>query len=107
MKAFLTLFIACAFTGTFAQTLSFQECLDYAIKNSLSIEEGKIGVETQELAVQNAKRAFYPSLSANVGNNYSFGRTIDPFSNAFVNNSITSLSMGVGAGMTAIHDSAI
>lgn len=99
----MTLFIACVFTGTFAQTLSFQECLDYAIKNSLSIEEGKIGVETQELAVQNAKRAFYPSLSANVGNNYSFGRTIDPFSNAFVNNSITSLSMGVGAGMTVFN----
>lgn len=99
----MTLFICFVFIGASAQTLSFQECLDYAVKNSLSIEEGKLGIETQQLAVQNAKRAFYPSVSASVGNNYSFGRTIDPFSNAFVNNSITSLSMGVGAGITVFN----
>ena len=86
------------------QAWSLQRCLDHAFEHNIQIQLGQLGETSAAIGTQSAKGAFLPNLNGNVSHGYNFGRTIDPFTNQFVESSaIRSNSFGLSTGMVLFN----
>ena len=83
---------------------SLQRCLDHAFEHNIQIQLGQLGEVSAAISVQTATGAFLPNLNGNLSHGYNFGRTIDPFTNQFVESSaIRSNSFGLSTGMVLFN----
>ena len=93
-------YVLLSFLGIFfsAMSLSAQELLtlkratELVIENNLQIKQAQFTEAISEENLQQSKLALLPTLNANTGLNFNFGRSIDPLTNQFVNQAITSTS---------------
>lgn len=99
---FLTLLLMVAGTATLqAQNVwSLQKCIDYALENNIQIKQQELNTEYYRNQLEQARANRLPNLNAQVGNDYSFGRTLTFPENTYVNTNSISLSGGVGANFT-------
>ncbi|OIN57713.1 hypothetical protein BLX24_18380 [Arsenicibacter rosenii] len=86
-----------------AQPLSLQQCQDYAIRHSLVIRQGELQVETARLTQRQTERAVWPTLAGSMSEALNLGRTIDPFSNGFVQKTIHSGSVGLSSNWSLFN----
>ena len=83
---------------------SLQRCLDHAFEHNIQIQLGQLGETSAAIGTQTAKGAFLPNLNGSLSHGYNFGRTIDPFTNQFVESSaIRSNSFGLSTGMVLFN----
>jgi outer membrane protein len=82
------------FTGisvrTSAQTAEkwdLRRCVEYAMKNNISVRQADITARSSEIALKQSQLAQIPSLNYNISNGFSFGRTLDRTTNVFVSRS--------------------
>ena len=88
-----TLFAVTFTSNAFAQELekiTLQQAVTIALENNIQIKQAKLSESISEINLSEAKSALYPTLNGNSSLNFNNGRSIDPLSNQFVNNSITS-----------------
>ncbi|TAF33621.1 MAG: TolC family protein [Cytophagales bacterium] len=81
-------------------TWDLQTCIDYALKNNLQLQQNSLNIARAQSNLSAAKEAFYPNLNASSSLGSNFGRSIDPFTNTFVNKRIESVNTSIGANMT-------
>jgi len=101
----LVVMIASASQPVTAQNAwTLQRCLDHAFEHNLQIKLGELGETSATIGTQSARGAFLPNLNGNLSHGYNFGRTIDPFTNQFVESSaIRSNSFGLSTGMVLFN----
>ena len=85
------------------QKYSLQQCIEYAWSNNLDIKQSFLNNESSILDVTQSKANLLPTLNAAAGQNYQFGRTVDRFTNTFVNQSIRSNNISLNAGLTVFN----
>ena len=86
------------------QAWSLQRCLDHAFQHNLQIKLSELGETSAAIGTQSARGAFLPNLNGNMSHGYNFGRTIDPFTNQFVESSaIRSNSFGLSTGIVLFN----
>ncbi len=103
MKKILTLLflLSCSVMMLQAQEAwSLEKCVNHARQNSLNVKQAQYGILDSELANKQARMNRLPNLSASVRGGYQFGRTIDPTTNEFKNESIGFNGFGVDGGIT-------
>lgn len=99
----IVLFIAALFLvqiNAFAQeSWSLEKCINHALDNNLNLKMAETNIANAELSVKQSKQARLPRLNGSVGGGLQLGRTIDPTTNAFDNQTIgyNSLSLNAGA----------
>ena len=73
-----------------AQTNSWtlEQCIDYARENSLTMKQANYAIQNAELTALQNKMQRVPTLNGNVRGGLQFGRTIDPTTNSFDNQTI-------------------
>ena len=81
------------------QRWSLQQCVEYATKNSISIKQAQNQINNAALALKQNQANRLPQINASVGGNIQFGRTIDPTTNSFNSQSITSNSLSLSGGI--------
>lgn len=64
---------------------SLEKCITYALENNLQLSESELNKRMTELTVSQSKASRWPSLNADFSVGNSYGRSIDPTSNQFVN----------------------
>lgn len=62
---------------------SLQDCIDYAMKNNIEIKLQYLNEQEAEQSLKQSYANFLPSLNANFQQGYSYGRSVDPFTNEF------------------------
>ena len=62
---------------------TLEECIDEAIKNNLTVAQVATTNETNKVLIFDAQGNRVPTLNANGGQNFQFGRSIDPATNQF------------------------
>ena len=83
---------------------TLQRCLDHAFEHNLQIKLAGLGKVRADIGTQSAMGAFLPNLNGNASHGYNFGRTVDPFTNQFVESSrIQSNSFGLSTGLTLFN----
>jgi len=108
----LTIFLALLFlisaSPLFGQrVLTLQTCVDLAYERSLELKNADLNTAFAEVGATQAKHARYPSLNAQTTYGLNVGRTIDPTTNAFVNQSSTFQTGGVNTSVPIYQGSSI
>ena len=87
--------------------LSLEECIQLAQRNSLSVKQAQIGISQAELTLKGSQMSRLPNLNANFGGGFQFGRTIDPTTDAFINEAIGSNSINASTGVLLYNGNVI
>jgi outer membrane protein len=88
---------------TYAQKISLKECVDIAIKNNLIYRESQILGESANVELSRAKSQTYPRIGFGTGQDLRVGRSIDRFTNAFIEEIYTTNYFGLQANMTLFN----
>lgn len=82
---------------------TLEECIDLALKNNLDLKQSLLSEKTSDINFRQNKNALLPSINANYNLGVSNGRSIDPFTNAFVNERLTFSNAGLGLDATVFN----
>ena len=85
------------------KALTFENCLDIAFENNLSLKNAKISEKIVNYQLTNSKTKVLPSVNASVSNNYSWGRGIDPNTNSYINQQFKSYNGSLGSNLTLFN----
>lgn len=88
-------------------TLTLQKCLDIAINNNLNVKQSSLTAEQDRIGLNQAKENLLPAITGNVSRGLSQGRGINPVTNTYVNQSLTSDNYSVGASLTLFNGLAL
>ncbi|WP_183559322.1 TolC family protein [Mucilaginibacter sp. SP1R1] len=80
--------------------LSVKQCVDIAIKNNLQVRQSELDMERLRIGYKQAKENLLPSLNGEVDHSINQGRSINPFTNSYVNQSYTSGNYSLNASLT-------
>ena len=99
--AFLILIVIVPLDGR-AQTdkpLSLEACIQYAIENNINVRQNQLTQAQTAAQLKQSKLERLPSLNAGAGQGFRFGRSIDPFTNEFVQQTIRSNNFSLNSNV--------
>ena len=82
---------------------TLEECVDYAIKNNISIKSSELDLKTSDIEKMEAVGGFLPTLSANANYSINTGASINPVTNQFQNETFKSFSAGANSNITLFN----
>jgi outer membrane protein len=82
---------------------SLEQCIDYAYKQSFDIKQRLLKIRQSENVLRQSKQTIYPNVSGSFSQGISSGRSIDPFTNDFIQHTISSNSISFGSNLTVFN----
>lgn len=80
-------------------TMDLEACVKFAQQNSILIKQGTNTLASSEIDKRAAKESRYPNASFSGSHSYNFGRSIDPTSNSFEQQTIQSNGFSISGGV--------
>jgi len=77
-----------------------RKCVDYAMKNNISVLQADVQARVSNLQLQQAKLYQYPTASFSTNAGPQFGRSIDPTTNQYTNTNLFSQSYGLSGNVS-------
>lgn len=90
-------------TGYGQPSFSLKKCIDTAIANNLQLKQSELQMEASRVDWKQAKGYMLPTLNGFASHGINQGRSIDPFSNAFVDQQINFAGYGFSSGLTLFN----
>jgi outer membrane protein len=84
-------------------TYTLQKCIEIAIANNLLVKRSDLEVQTARVNLNQAKSNLLPDLSANVNHGANQGRSIDPFTNSYVNQNVNYANYSLNSGIVLFN----
>lgn len=102
---FLSILFVFFYSATNAQNSNWtlQQCIDSAVARNYQIKQRGLQVETAAVNYSQAKSNRLPGVSADVNHGIQQGRSIDPFTNGYVNQQINYAGYGAGGELTLFN----
>lgn len=79
------------------------ECVDYAIKNNISVQQSELDLKTSEVEKMEAIGGFLPTLNTNANYSINTGASINPVTNQFQNQTFKSFSASANSSITLFN----
>jgi outer membrane protein len=83
--------------------LSLQEAVNIALKNNISVKQSENQVLLNSLQLQQSRFNQLPNASGNINESFNFGRSLDPFTNTFVDRNINYNQLSLGGNVTIFN----
>jgi outer membrane protein len=101
MKSFFLIvaFISCTFFAIAQNKLTLKDAIEIGIKNNYDVLLSDLQMQKAGVTLNQTKENMLPSLSANADYGKNFGRSIDPFTNAFINQKVGHSSYGANSNL--------
>ncbi|HXA02529.1 MAG TPA: TolC family protein [Cytophagaceae bacterium] len=106
MKKFhlsLILLFLFSWNGYSQKLWTLEECIVYASQNNLPLKQAENNVLAAWQNLVMNKGALLPTVNGTSSLNYNLGRTIDPFTNQYSNNHITSNNYSLNGSLTVFN----
>ncbi len=84
---------------TSAGSLNLQQCIDLAVKNNQQVKESQYQSDYAKTYWSQAKGNLLPFINADINHGISEGRSIDPFSNGYVDQNVGYANYGLNASL--------
>jgi outer membrane protein len=91
--------VACFTLASAQNTLSLKDCIQTALDNNLNVKRQAIQVQSSTVTLQQSRNNKLPIVNGNYGFGVNNGRSIDPFTNGYINQQLLSSNVGVGANV--------
>ncbi len=79
---------------------SLERCIQYALDNNIQIKTQELNSEINTNNLTQSKLGILPSLNAGAGENFTFGRTVDPYTNQFSTDNFSSTNVQLSTSVT-------
>lgn len=83
--------------------LSLRECVEIAHKNNLELKQAELQAAATNIDYRQAKSNLLPNVNGNIEHGLNQGRSIDPFSNSYLNQNINYANYGVSGGVSLFN----
>jgi outer membrane protein len=105
MKKTALLLLSCIIyvIATPQKTLTLQECIDIALQNNQQIKDATYQNSINKIALQQSQALRLPNVNINLNQGINTGRSIDPFSNQFIDQTIRFGNYGLGIDFTIFN----
>ncbi|MBE9575403.1 TolC family protein [Flavobacterium aquaticum] len=78
---------------------TLEECVDYAIKNNISVKQSELDLKTSDVEKLEAIGGFLPTLNGNANYSINTGASINPVTNQFQNQTFKSFSASANSNI--------
>ena len=85
------------------QTITLQQAVETGIKNNIDVKQRDLQMQTAEINLKQSRANMYPTFSAVANHGINQGRSIDPFTNAFVNQTVNYAGYGLNSGIVLFN----
>lgn len=83
--------------------LTLQQCVETGISNNLQVQQSGLQMQTDEINWKQAKLNMLPNLNGSAGHGINEGRSIDPFTNSYINQQVNFASYGLNSGVVLFN----
>jgi outer membrane protein len=80
-------------------TYTLRQCIDTAIRRNIPVQQTGLQADRARIRWQQAKMNMLPNLNGTFTYGWNQGRTIDPFTNIFINQQLTSSGLGLSSNV--------
>lgn len=87
------------FEGNTQTEWGLQDCINYAIKNNISVKEAELQKRLATITVEQSKFSFWPSLSFSGSSGYRFGLSENPTTGTMQSNNFFSTGFSLSGGL--------
>ncbi|MGZ5135328.1 MAG: TolC family protein, partial [Flavitalea sp.] len=106
------IFCFCVIAGSFSansQTnpITLKQAVETGIQNNLDVKQSDLQMQTAAVNWRQSKANIFPSLEGFANHGINQGRSIDPFTNAFVNQSVNYAGYGLNTSVILFNGLAI
>lgn len=95
------------FSAGFSQqdslSLSLNESIEIALENNLDLRRADLRAETSEVNLRQSRSNILPNLNASINGGMNNGRSIDPFTNTYIEEQLTFSNAGLRLGATVFN----
>ncbi|HUS02565.1 MAG TPA: TolC family protein, partial [Chitinophagaceae bacterium] len=82
---------------------TLKQCVDTAIINNLLVKQSDLQMQNASINYKQAKDNIWPNLFANVNQGINQGRSIDPFTNSYINQNVGYGTYSVSSNITLFN----
>ena len=87
-----------------AQTIyTLQQCIDTALANNIPVKQAGLRAEEAQVNWKQARMNLLPDLNASISHGVNSGRSIDPFTNTYVTQSVNRANYGISSGVVVFN----
>lgn len=99
-KLLIALLTGCLTIGSVSaqQKWSLEDCINYAVKNNLTIKSGELTNDAQQIKLEQAKNQILPDVSGSFGSSVNFGTGLND-KNVYVKQNSQSANMSLSTSM--------
>lgn len=83
--------------------LTLQQCVETGITNNLQVQQSDLQMQSDEINWKQAKLNLLPNLNGSVSHGINQGRSIDPFTNGYINQSIATGNYSLSSGVVLFN----
>lgn len=88
---------------TGGKTYTLKQCIETGMENSLAVRQSGLQMQVSEVNMKQARLNRLPGLNGSVGHGINQGRSIDPFTNAYINEQINFASYSLSSGVVLFN----
>jgi outer membrane protein len=86
---------------------NLQQCIDIAIKNNLTVKRSELDMERNRVYWQQQRATLLPTFNGSINHGISTGRSLDPFTNSYLNQQISSADYNANANLVLFNGMAV
>lgn len=98
-RVLILYFSLMAFSSKAQKIYTLQQCIDSALAANIQVKQSALISKAAEVNLRQSRMNLMPDLNASVSHGYNSGRSIDPFTNTYVTQSVTAANYGVSSGV--------
>jgi outer membrane protein len=95
--------VTCAAQDTSANYLTLKQCIDRAMANNADVQQKKLTAEASAVLLKQSKNNALPDLFADLNHGLNQGRSIDPFTNGYINQSVAYGNYGLSSAVVLFN----
>ncbi|MEP6673704.1 MAG: TolC family protein [Ferruginibacter sp.] len=80
-------------------TLSLKQCVEIGIQNNLLVKQSSLSTDAAKIDWQQSRLNMLPDANAVLNHGINKGRSIDPFTNSYINQQVNYASYGIGSAV--------
>ncbi|NEU08565.1 TolC family protein [Flavihumibacter sp. R14] len=84
-------------------SLTLEESVNIALKNNLEVRQNGLQAQSASILLKQSKWDMLPSISGNIGHGRNQGRSIDPFTNAYIDQNVSFANYSLSGGITLFN----
>jgi outer membrane protein len=102
-----TLFVLISFFATAQNKLSLREAIDIGIKNNIGVLQSNLQMQKADINYKQSKAFMLPNLNADANHGTNHGRSIDPFTNSFIDQNVNYANYGASSNILLFNGSSL